>query len=783
MKRKTKLLLSLFLLVTTNILAQIPAGYYDEAANKTGSQLRSALESIIDNHTVVSYNSLHYYYEFTDKKTNDNVWDMYSTVPGGSPAYEYSFSSADQCGNYSGEGSCYNREHSFPKSWYNDASPMYSDMFSVYPTDGYVNSQRGNLPYGEVSNSSWTSTNGSKKGPCSYPGYTGTVFEPIDEYKGDFARTYFYMATRYYSQFSSWNSPMLSGNNFSDWAMNMLVSWHEADPVSQKEIDRNNAVHDIQGNRNPFIDHPEYVCKIWTSYCGPVVEFTSSPVEEITAGQEYTYNISVNAEEQSAVNISCNEKPGWLSFTDNGNGSATLSGTPGFSGSFNVELNAEDGNSSTEQSFTITVNPVPANLEFVSTPDKNIYLNENYSYDIQVYQEGSPSHEISIFDVILPQWLNFSDDLNGNGNLSGTPQQGTLGTHTVQIRATDGTDTVTQHFTVEVQSPAGGEGGLETFNNFNEPGSSYESGTFTGQDGSTWTYKSSRGDRSIDGTSICFGKSKSPAGQVISGTISGGITILNFDYRQEFSTAVDFDVYVNDEFITNITHSGSGTKNSGDIPVNIQGDFVLKFIQANSSSGQLTLDNISWTSPSTPDNNIPEFTSTPVQEIQEGNVYTYSISCNDVDAQNLEINCNTKLPGWLQFTDNGDGTATLSGTSAIPPEHIPIVISVSDGISSVEQSFTLTVNRLPVSITKKINTFSIYPVPFDDKLIISVPRQPVSKKTQVSIFDISGHQIIADTEQTTNSIVVHFKQNLSKGLYICKVQYGNQVEYHKIIKK
>jgi endonuclease I len=75
---------------------------------------------------------------------------------------------------------------------------MNSDLFQIYPTDGYVNQKRGNYPYGETNNASWISTNGSKLGACSVSGYNGTIFEPINEYKGDIARTYFYMATRYY---------------------------------------------------------------------------------------------------------------------------------------------------------------------------------------------------------------------------------------------------------------------------------------------------------------------------------------------------------------------------------------------------------------------------------------------------------------------------------------------------------------------------------------------------------------------------------------------------------
>ncbi len=255
-------ILLITLLIAELSLAQIPTGYYDDADGLSGQALRSALHNIISNHNEQTYASIWISFQSTDKKADGTVWDMYSDIPGGTPAYTFTFVS-DQCGNYSSEGDCYNREHSFPKSWFNDASPMITDLFHIYPTDGYVNGKRGNYPYGDVGNASWTSTNGSKLGNCSFPGYTSTVFEPIDEYKGDFARTYFYMMTCYMDLVSGWSSPMLTGNDLADWSANLLVQWDIQDPVSQKEIDRNNAIYNIQQNRNPFIDHPEWVEEIW----------------------------------------------------------------------------------------------------------------------------------------------------------------------------------------------------------------------------------------------------------------------------------------------------------------------------------------------------------------------------------------------------------------------------------------------------------------------------------------------------------------------------------------
>lgn len=245
--------------------AQAPDGYYNTANGKKGHALRVALFGLIKNHTVVTYGQLWEKFPLTDKKPNGKVWDIYSDVPNGSLPYEYTFGT-DQCGQYSGEGDCYNREHSMPKSWFGGQAPMESDLFHIYPTDGHVNGKRSNMAYGEVSSATWTSQNGSKIGPSAVPGYTGTVFEPIDEYKGDLARSYFYMVTRYMDKnLGQEGALMLTNANLKPWALEMLIRWHNEDPVSPKEKARNNAIYLIQHNRNPFIDFPELVGKIFGS--------------------------------------------------------------------------------------------------------------------------------------------------------------------------------------------------------------------------------------------------------------------------------------------------------------------------------------------------------------------------------------------------------------------------------------------------------------------------------------------------------------------------------------
>ncbi len=241
----------------------IPAGYYDSAVGLTGWALRLALHAIIDGHTVRSYDYALTAFATTDIKWNGKIWDVYSDVPGGVPPYEYEYG---ETGQGATEGLGYNREHVMPQSWFNGVSPPYSDLFNLYPTDSYVNNRRANYPFGEVGTASWTSLNGSKLGTSVSEGYGGTVFEPIDAFKGDLVRSHFYMSTRYYGEDASWaSSGATDGAELLPWAAAQYLAWSDTDPVSWKERMRNGAVYAIQGNRNPFVDHPEFVRAIYDS--------------------------------------------------------------------------------------------------------------------------------------------------------------------------------------------------------------------------------------------------------------------------------------------------------------------------------------------------------------------------------------------------------------------------------------------------------------------------------------------------------------------------------------
>jgi endonuclease I len=254
-----------FLFVSSSLSAQVPDGYYTAARGKRGADLKTALFTIIKDPDVVPYAQLWEAFETTDALRNNKVWDMYSDHPEKGALYHYDFRN-NRCGSSRAEGDCFNREHSLPRSWFKGTRSLESDLFHLYPTDGYVNNRRSNLPFGQAGIIYWESSNGSKVGQNTFGNYTKTIFEPIDEYKGDFARTYFYVVTAYEDKVSQWRSDQVGGSSypgFSDWSLLLLLKWHREDPVSLKEVRRNEEIYKIQDNRNPYIDYPELVEHVW----------------------------------------------------------------------------------------------------------------------------------------------------------------------------------------------------------------------------------------------------------------------------------------------------------------------------------------------------------------------------------------------------------------------------------------------------------------------------------------------------------------------------------------
>lgn len=270
-----KKLYTFFLLISlfSFSLAQPPAGYYNGTDGLTGPALKTKLFQIISAGTTDNgYSGLWTAYANTDKdyfyENDGTILDIYSENPNGVDPYNYTYNT-NQCGTYSIEGNCYNREHIVPQSLFAQASPMKNDIHFIRPTDGKVNGERSNYPFGVVGTATFTSLNGSKVGNSVSTGYGGTVFEPINAFKGDVARMVLYFVTRYESQLSTFNTGNLLGGSpfpgLQSWELQQLLLWNAQDPVSPEEISRNNASYIIQGNRNPFIDDATYATKIWGS--------------------------------------------------------------------------------------------------------------------------------------------------------------------------------------------------------------------------------------------------------------------------------------------------------------------------------------------------------------------------------------------------------------------------------------------------------------------------------------------------------------------------------------
>nr|WP_314499507.1 endonuclease [uncultured Chryseobacterium sp.] len=393
----------LFLVLAQLTYAQAPSGYYSSAGGLSGASLKTALSSIITNgHQDKGYGGLWTAYKTTDIDKNyendGSILDIYSERPTSSDPYNFTPGS-NQCGTYSTEGNCYNREHIVPQSLFNEASPMKNDIHFIRATDGKVNGMRSNYPFGKVGSTTFTSQNGSKLGSSSSSGFSGTVFEPIDEFKGDVARMVFYFVTRYQSQLSGFSSGNMLGSSafpgLQTWELNVLMAWHNQDPVSQAEINRNNASYTFQGNRNPFIDNPNYVNQIWGS---------QTPAQD-TQAPSAAGSLSVSGKTSNSVSLT------WTAATDNvgvtsydvymngglksnvNSTSATVTGlNPSTSYTFYVKAKDAAGNVSANSSTVSaatnagTTNPNPVNC--VNETFETIPTSNASSYTTKTWNNG-----------------------------------------------------------------------------------------------------------------------------------------------------------------------------------------------------------------------------------------------------------------------------------------------------------------------------------------------------------------------------------------------------------
>lgn len=264
--KKLLWVIPLIIAIASLFIKDISIGYYDRANGLYGAALKTAMHDIIRDHECLN---------FDENTTARYWWDNYfKKTDWSSDGYFLDMYSNEKHTTYVG-GNVQNREHCMPRSWWGKREKYSSydangDLHNIFPSDYSANAAKSNLPLGEVGIIKFD--NGvSKVGNNTYPnGYRGQVFEPADEYKGDFARVYFYMLTCYEDYSYDWKDDakksMLQAEAYpglQPWALEMLIKWNNEDPISDKEIARNNAVYKIQGNRNSFVDCPELVSHIW----------------------------------------------------------------------------------------------------------------------------------------------------------------------------------------------------------------------------------------------------------------------------------------------------------------------------------------------------------------------------------------------------------------------------------------------------------------------------------------------------------------------------------------
>lgn len=294
-------------LTAISAYGEIPSGYYTAIDGKGGDALVASISGLSEGHTVVKYGDETTWAAFvnTDVRIFNGQriwWDMYSNkiVP-------------------VGDGSApsgMNKEHCVPNSWWGGKSEVepYSDLFELNPSESTANGQKSNYPPGEVANTDLLDNGMLKVGSpkAGQGGGSARVFEPADEYKGDFARTYFYMFSTYYD--IPWKSDYAyiydADNRLQEWSAELLLRWHREDPVDSRELNRNEEVYKLQGNRNPFIDYPELAEYIWGDKKAATVTLSAlTPATAVNRPAAPTFPGSL------AVAVNGYQKDWWDGFT------------------------------------------------------------------------------------------------------------------------------------------------------------------------------------------------------------------------------------------------------------------------------------------------------------------------------------------------------------------------------------------------------------------------------------------------------------------------------------
>ena len=423
---KKLFLLCATLIVCLSVMAEaVPAGFYDAIDGKQDSVLKSALSLLVRGGERYEYGVNQYHSSdnppewqkgdlkafgtwqalpLTDMHPDGIIWDMYSNCVRYYP---------NKLGN---SGCSLNIEHCLPKSWWGgDVNDAYKDLFHLNPSDQRANGQKSNYAPGHVLKAD-KFDNGSFKMAKAGNSSTGYVcFEPEAQYRGDFARAYFYIATAYEdftwkAGTSPFDASLAMDNNsyleFQPWLIEVLLDWHRSDPVSDKEVCRADQISSIQHNRNPFIDYPELVEYIWGNKKGQPVNLSAltcafkegvciDPIIPDPDPQKYDTLINLPAITAALVNAVQGDIKG--------------SANSGIQSNGNASITMGKGETEGEISFTGISLTDTAVLAFRASPynsatsmQLDIYANETLLQSIQVKVEQETRNEVR-YRITVPK--------------------------------------------------------------------------------------------------------------------------------------------------------------------------------------------------------------------------------------------------------------------------------------------------------------------------------------------------------------------------------------------
>lgn len=645
--------------------------YYSGVTATSGKSLQDQLTSIISSGAVnVGYDGLFDVYPDSDARPEDGtLFDMYGDI--------HFPTDSKKCGNYSAVGDCWNREHSIPKSWWGSTkNEKYSDAHHLLPTDGYVNNWRSNYPLGEVSSikNSYTFKGGvtgvSKLG-------TNNVFEPADVYKGDFARIYFYFATRYQGGATSGNGASVFSTNQTNFyltesAKTLFLKWHKADPVSIKEVNRNNGVFLHQKNRNPFVDHPEYVEAIWEGTPVTTDKVTLSASTLSFAYDSAGAKISATSSDGSQISwVSNNTSIVTVSSATSSSG-AEITIRPVSAGSTTVTASATINSHVVSASCTVAVTKTLSTLSYTGTPNKTSYYNG---------QTFDPTG----LTVTAKYTDNTSEDVTNLVTWSPNP----LTTGTTSVTGSYGGQSVTINglTVIDKPTPAGTTYSKVTSGADLAAGdrvviASYANKTIAGQLSNTYLSSISAADSvfNSDGSKITTLPSDASVFEL--GSVSGGWTLTS-DEGQLYSSAAK-----NVNFSANGTGTWSISISSGEATIasTTSGNGAIKY---NSQSPRFT----TYASGQVTPNLYKQDYSSPLASIM-------AISAKTDYYEGDEFIKPTIMATYEDTTEKDvTDSATFSGYNLSVAGDYTVTVSYTEGSITKTTSYDITVEAVPTVVS------------------------------------------------------------------------------------